>query len=182
MLITVVLKYESANEVQRCEQPIIKKLFCGIFGFIQNCSKESYMYQLHLVSCVMRISLRATWFSSLLTDQDVHFLYYLKILKISPWAYIFQRPFLRGLFLEGLIYGGKFAFQNWLGWPYSWKEINHFCFVLLCIWGQFLSTSPREGPYIGRGDLKEGFLRYKFGGLIILFGVAYTWKGLFSEF
>ena len=40
---------------------------------------------------------------------------YRKILKISPGAYIFQRPFLRGLFLEGLIYGGKFAFQNLLG-------------------------------------------------------------------
>ena len=28
-----------------------------------------------------------------------------KIPKISPRAYIFQRPFLRGLFLEGLIFG-----------------------------------------------------------------------------
>ena len=37
---------------------------------------------------------------------------YNKIPKINPEAYIFQRPFLRGLFLEGLIYGGKFAFQN----------------------------------------------------------------------
>ena len=40
---------------------------------------------------------------------------YPKIPKISPGAYIFQRPFLRGLFLEGLMYGGKFAFQNGLG-------------------------------------------------------------------
>ena len=40
---------------------------------------------------------------------------YRKIPKISPGAYIFQRPFLRGLFLEGLIYGRKFAFQNRLG-------------------------------------------------------------------
>ena len=40
---------------------------------------------------------------------------YRKIPKISPWAFIFQRPFLRGLFLEGIIYGGKFSFQNWLG-------------------------------------------------------------------
>ena len=31
-----------------------------------------------------------------------------KIPKISPGAYIFQRPFLRGLFLEGLIYGGAY--------------------------------------------------------------------------
>ena len=37
---------------------------------------------------------------------------YRKIPIISLGAYIFQRPFLRSLFLEGLIYGGKFAFQN----------------------------------------------------------------------
>ena len=40
---------------------------------------------------------------------------YRKIPKISPGAYIFQEPFLRGLFLEGLMHGGKFAFQNRLG-------------------------------------------------------------------
>ena len=34
--------------------------------------------------------------------------------------------------------------------------------------------------YIWRGDLTEGFLCYKFGGFI--FGGAYTWRGLFSEF
>ena len=52
-----------------------------------------------------------------------------------------------------------------------------FFFVLLCIWGQFPSTSPLGGFYLGGGggDLKEGFLRYEFGG-------AYTWRGLFSEF
>ena len=31
-----------------------------------------------------------------------------KLLKKSPRAYIFQRPFLRGLFLEGLIFGGAY--------------------------------------------------------------------------
>ena len=45
--------------------------------------------------------------------------------------------------------------------------------------GNFPSTSP-WGAYIWRGDLTEGFLRYRFGGLI--FGGAYTWRGLFSEF
>ena len=45
--------------------------------------------------------------------------------------------------------------------------------------GNFPSTSPR-GAYIWRSDLTEGFLRYEFGGLI--FGGAYTWRGLFSEF
>ena len=45
--------------------------------------------------------------------------------------------------------------------------------------GNFPSTSP-WGAYIWRGNLMEGFSRYRFGGLI--FGGAYTWKGLFSEF
>ena len=41
---------------------------------------------------------------------------YCKLSKISPGAYIFQRPFLRGLFLEGLIFGGG-------GGAYLRKEI-----------------------------------------------------------
>ena len=44
---------------------------------------------------------------------------------------------------------------------------------------QFQVQAPR-GAYIRRGDLTEGFLRYDFGGLI--FGGAYTWRGLFSQF
>ena len=38
---------------------------------------------------------------------------YRKIPKTSPGAYIFQRPFLRGFFLEGLTFGGA----------YLWREI-----------------------------------------------------------
>ena len=45
--------------------------------------------------------------------------------------------------------------------------------------GNFPSTGPR-GAYIWRGDLTEGFLRYRTGGPI--FGGAYTWRGLFLEF
>ena len=39
---------------------------------------------------------------------------YCKIPKISPGAYSFQRPFLRGLFLKGVIFGGA----------YLWREIS----------------------------------------------------------
>ena len=39
---------------------------------------------------------------------------------------------------------------------------------------------PPEGAYTREGDLTEGFLRYEFGALV--FGGAYTWRGLFSEF
>ena len=37
-----------------------------------------------------------------------------------------------------------------------------------------------QTTYIWRGDLTENILRYRFGGLI--FGGAYTWRSLFSEF
>ena len=43
----------------------------------------------------------------------VHLQMYCKIPKISPGAYVFQRPFLRGFFLEGLIFRGA----------YLWREI-----------------------------------------------------------
>ena len=46
--------------------------------------------------------------------------------------------------------------------------------------GNFPRTIPR-GAYTWRGDLTEGFLCYRFGGLNI-FGGAYTWRGLFLEF
>ena len=45
--------------------------------------------------------------------------------------------------------------------------------------GNFLNTSP-QGAYIWRGNLMEGFLHYWLGGLI--YGGAYTWRGLFSDF
>ena len=96
---------------------------------------------------------------------------YCKIPKISPGAYMFQRPFLRGLFLEGLIFGGA----------YLWREICvsksiglalqlkgnlpfHALFYYRYIFeGSFQVQAP-GGAYIWRSDLTDGFLRYKFGG------------------
>ena len=76
--------------------------------------------------------------------------------------------------MEGLIFGGAYlqreiGVSKSIGLACSRKAIYDFCFVLLCIRGQFPGTSP-----------PEGFLRYDFGGLI--FGGAYTWRSLFSEF
>ena len=95
---------------------------------------------------------------------------YRKIPKISPWAYIFQMPFLRGLFLEGLLFGGAYVqreiyVSKLIGLACSGKEIHHFCFVYL-YW--------RAHSKFWRDDLMEGFSRYDFGGLIW----AYTWGGL----
>ena len=59
---------------------------------------------------------------------------YRKIPKISPGAYIFQRPCLRGLFLEGLIFGGAYVrreicVSKSIGLACNGKEIYHFSFV-----------------------------------------------------
>ena len=59
------------------------------------------------------------------------------------------------------------------------RKFTVFALFYFVFEGNFPSTSPR-GAYIWRGDLTEGFLRYRFGGLI--FGGAYTWRSLFSEF
>ena len=77
----------------------------------------------------------------------------------------------RGLFLEGLIYGGKFAFQNRLG--HSLTVGRQFT-VFALFYFVFEGTSPQLA-YIWRVDLTENFLHYWFGGLI--FGGV-----LFSEF
>ena len=94
---------------------------------------------------------------------------YRKIPKVSPRAYIFQRPFLRGLFLEGFIYGGKFAFLNLIvGSQFTVFALFYFVFEV-----NFPSTSP-QGAYIWRGDLTEDFFALSAWG-------AYIWRGLFSE-
>ena len=48
---------------------------------------------------------------------------YRKIPKISPGAYIFQRPFLRGLFLEGLIFGGAYVRREILRFTIDWASL-----------------------------------------------------------
>ena len=99
---------------------------------------------------------------------------YRKIPKISPGAYIFQRFFLRGLSTEANL---RFKIE-WASLTFGiiFTVLALFYFVFE---GNFPSTSPRRA-YIWRGDLTEGFLRYQSGGLI--FGGAFTWRGLFSEF
>ena len=96
---------------------------------------------------------------------------YRKIPRISPGSYIFQRPFWRGLFLDGLIFVGayvrrKVCVSKSIGLAYSWKEIKRFCFVLLCIWGQFSKYKTPGGLYWGGGDFTEGFYARSLGELI----------------
>ena len=71
---------------------------------------------------------------------------YRKIPKISPGAYIFQRPFLRGLYLEGLIYGGRASLI--VG-----SRFTVFALFYFVIEGNFPSTSPGGGGLIFGGAI-----------------------------
>ena len=110
---------------------------------------------------------------------------YRKIPKIRPGP--------KALF-EGLIFGGTYIqrglstegnLRSNIDWanPIAGRKFTVFALFFFVFEGNLPSTSPpggEGGAYIWRGDLTEGILHYRFGGLI--FGGAYTWRGLFSEF
>ena len=71
--------------------------------------------------------------------------------------------YFRGSFFsEGLIIGGNFTFQNGLGLTIKAANSNSPC------------------AYIREALLSKGYLHLGFGRLI--FGRAYFWEGLLSEF
>ena len=80
---------------------------------------------------------------------------YRKLPKISPRAYI-----RRGLSTEG-----NLCFKIKWASPIFGSKFTVFALFYFVFEGNFPSTSPR-GAYIWRGDLTEGFLCYRFGGLI----------------
>ena len=90
-----------------------------------------------------------------------------------------------GLFLEGLIFRRGLCPERNFRLKIDWAghilgtKFYRFPLFYFVFEDNFQVQAPR-GAYIWRGDLTKGFLRYEFGGLI--FGGAYTWRGLFSEF
>ena len=89
----------------------------------------------------------------------------------GEFAYIFQRLFLRGFYSEGLMFGGKFPFQNRLGWLVMGRKFTIFVLFYFVFEGKF-QVPP--GAYTRRGDLTEGLLRYDFWGLYLeglIFGI-----------
>ena len=63
---------------------------------------------------VISESLAIAWPYCIYKDKESlsYMITYRKIPKISPRAYIFQRPFLRDLFLEGLLFGGAYLMRE----------------------------------------------------------------------
>ena len=103
---------------------------------------------------------------------------YRKIPKISPGTYIFQRPFLRGLYSERLIYEGNLRFKiDWASLIVE-REFAVFALFYSAFEGNFPSTSPWGGG--GGGVYLEG--RFNGGFFALPVWGAYIWRGSFSEF
>ena len=62
--------------------------------------------------------------------------------------------------------GGKFAFQNRLGWLIVGRKFTVFALVYFVSENNYQVQAP-QGAYIRIGDVTEGFLRYGFGGTYI---------------
>ena len=99
---------------------------------------------------------------------------YRKIPKICPGAYIFQRPFLRGLFFDKAHLRREICVSKSIGlalqlegnWPFL------LCFSLYL---RAISKKKPPGGSYSEGWFKGGFFALRFCG-------TYIWRGLFSEF
>ena len=100
---------------------------------------------------------------------------YRKIPQISPGAYIFQKPFLRCLFLEGLIFRGAYVRREICDWA-SLIAGSKFTVFALCYFvfeGNF-QVQPPGGLYL-EGRFNGGFfaLRVWGGGGLYLEGLIF---------
>ena len=101
---------------------------------------------------------------------------YRKIPKKRPQGLYFSKALFEGLIFEGAYIRRGLSTEGNLRFKIDWaglivgRKFTVFALFYFVFEGNFPSTSPR-GAYIWRGDLMEGFLRYRFGGPI--FGGAY---------
>ena len=91
---------------------------------------------------------------------------------------------MRGLFLEGLIFGGahlrrEICVSKLIGLA-LYFEINLPFLLCFSLYLRAIFKVQAPGDLYLEGQFNREFLRYRFGGLI--FGGTYTWMGLFSEF
>ena len=95
---------------------------------------------------------------------------YRKIPKISPGAYVFQRPFLRGLYRRGLSTEGNLCFKIDLASLIVGRKFTVFALLYFVFDGKY-----KPGGLYLEGRFNGGFFRLRVLG-------AYIWRGLFSEF
>ena len=122
-----------------------------------------------------RDSISATFYCPHLQFKSKGFSNYRKIPKISPWAYISQRPFLRGLFLEGLIFGGAYlrkeiCVSKSIGLA-LWLEVNLPFLLCFTLYLRAIFQVQAPGGLIFEERFNRGFFRLPDWG-------AYIWRGL----
>ena len=94
----------------------------------------------------------------------------------KPWGLYFSKALFEGLIFggayirRGLSTVGNLRFKLDRASLIVGSKFTIFSLLYFVFEGNFPSSSP-WGAYIWRGDLTEGFLHYRFGGLI--FGGAY---------
>ena len=100
---------------------------------------------------------------------------YRKIPKVSPGTYIFQRPFLRGLSMEGNL---RFKIDS--GSPLVGTKFTIFALFYFVFEGNFQiqapPPTPGEGAYICRSERER-----RFSCVTSLEGL-YTWGAYFRNF
>ena len=74
----------------------------------------------------------------------------------KPRGLYFSKALFEGLKFCGAYARREICVSKSIGLACSGREIYHFCFVLLCIHGQFPNTSPPEGLY-SEGRFNLGF-------------------------
>ena len=93
-----------------------------------------------------------------------------KIPKISPGAYTFQRPFLRGLFLEGRIFGGAYlrreiCVSKSTGLALE-VEVNLSFLLCFTLYLRAIFQVESPGDLYLEGRFNGGFFALPFWGLI----------------
>ena len=97
---------------------------------------------------------------------------YRKIPKKRPQGLYFSKALFEGLIFEGAYIRRGLSTEGNLRFKIDWAglTVGSKFTVFAVLHCNFPSTSPQVA-YIWRGDLMEGFLRYRFGGPI--FGGTY---------
>ena len=105
---------------------------------------------------------------------------YRKIPKINSGAYIFQRPFLRGLIFGGAYIRRRLSPEGNLRFKIDWaslivgRKFTRYSFFFLVFEGNFqVQARGGGGAYIWRCDFTEGFLRYELYLEKLIHGGAY---------
>ena len=96
---------------------------------------------------------------------------YRKIPRISNGSYIFQRPFLRGLFLDGLIFVGAYVrrevcVSKSIGLAYSWKEMKPFLLHFTLYLRAIFQVQDLVGLILGGAISRRVFCVTSLGELI----------------